>query len=102
MTQRESALSRRIMTRLRLEEDFWGFKVVGNPAQMSGVPDIIACVGGKFVGLEVKHPETRKNVSAVQANVIGKINRAGGTALVVCSADEALEVIRAVRDKRIA
>ena len=32
------------------------YKVHGNGFQRSGIPDIIACINGKFLGLEIKKP----------------------------------------------
>jgi hypothetical protein len=87
--QRESKLSQKIMGELRKRGVFC-FKVHGSEHMMSGLPDIIACVEGKFVGLETKHPETRNDVSPKQAFVHNAIRLAGGKAKVVCSVEEAL------------
>lgn len=92
MSQRESRLSRKIQERLRAEGWFC-FKVHGNGLMMAGLPDIIVCAHGLFVGLETKNPDTREDVSPRQAYVHGKINRAGGTAVVVCSPDEAVRAV---------
>lgn len=93
MSQRESVLSRKIMTAIRVEGWFC-FKVHGGPTMMAGLPDIIACVEGLFIGLETKLPETRSNTSPRQDFVHGAIRQSGGTATVVCSPREALQVIR--------
>jgi hypothetical protein len=93
MAQRESALSRKIMTAIRAEGHFC-FKVHGSEYMMAGLPDIIVCADGKFIGLETKHPETRGNVSPRQVIVHQQIENAGGTAQVVCSPAEAIAVIK--------
>lgn len=93
MSQRESALSRRIMEALRLE-GYFCFKVHGSEYMMAGLPDIIVCAEGKFIGLETKLPESRGNVSPVQRLVHTKIENAGGVAEVVCSIPEALSAVR--------
>ena len=49
----------------------------------AGIPDIIACIDGRFFGFEVK-TETGKP-TALQETTIRKINNAGGMALVVRS-----------------
>lgn len=36
------------------QNNHWYFKVHGGAFQKTGVPDIIACVKGKFVAIEVK------------------------------------------------
>lgn len=94
MAQRESRLSRKIQERLRAEGWFC-FKVHGNELMMAGLPDIICCAEGLFIGLETKNVETRENTSPRQDYVHSKIRQAKGTAVVVCSPDEA---VRAVRD----
>lgn len=78
----------------------WIFKVVGGPFQMSGVPDLLVCVEGLLVGLEVKfqRPGESRNaalsrVTQRQAAVIRDIRAAGGTADAVLTPHEALSVI---------
>jgi len=92
MAQREANLSRKIMERLRLE-GYFCFKVHGSEFMMAGLPDIIVCARGYFIGLETKLPESRTNVSPRQRLVHTQIESAGGTAKVVCSPDEAVKVV---------
>ncbi|MEG2887282.1 MAG: hypothetical protein RR853_09175, partial [Aurantimicrobium sp.] len=61
---------------------------------MAGLPDLIVCAEGLFIGLEVKLPATRSNTSARQDYVHGLINDAGGKATVVCSPIEAINTIQ--------
>lgn len=68
------------------------FKVHGSDMMRAGLPDLIVCHNGQFVGLEVKTPTGR--VSAVQVRVMQLIRRSGGTAEVVRSVDDALAVLR--------
>lgn len=91
--QRESKLSQRIMKALRSHGIFC-FKVHGSEMMESGLPDIVACVEGFFVGLETKHPETRSDVSPKQEIIHNRIRVAGGICEVVCSVEEALDVVR--------
>ena len=93
MAQAESKLSRKIMDRLRLE-GYFTFKVHGSEFMMSGLCDIIVCAEGKFIGLETKLPSTRGNVSPRQAYVHTLIQHAGGVAAVVCSPQEAIDVVK--------
>ena len=95
MAQAESKLSRKIMAALRLK-GYFCFKVHGSEFMMSGLPDIIVCAEGLFIGLETKLPSTRGNVSPRQVYVHSLINAAEGTALVVCSPDEALGAVQKV------
>jgi len=94
MAQPESRLSRQIMAALRAA-GYFCFKVHGSEHMMSGLPDIIVCAGGAFVGLETKMPDKRTNTSARQELVHTQIKHAGGVAGVVCSVAEALAVVQA-------
>jgi hypothetical protein len=78
----------------------WVFKVVGNPQQESGVPDLLVCVEGKLFGLEVKRQRpgesesaARGRATALQVSHIARLRMAGATADVVISGAEALEII---------
>lgn len=65
---------------------YWWMKVHGDMFQKAGVPDIIACINGKFVGIEVKRPGGR--VSELQKHQIEQIQQSGGVAFVAYSLDE--------------
>ena len=95
MSQPESKLSRRIMEKLRAN-GYFVFKVHGSEFMMSGLPDLIVCADGKFIGLETKLPSTRNNVSPRQSLVHSQIQHAGGHASVVCSPDEAVRRVEEV------
>lgn len=47
----------------------------------SGIPDIVACIAGNFIGIEVK--AGNKQPTALQQRELEKIFRAGGTALCI-------------------
>ena len=49
----ERALTTRILHAIR-DRGHWAMKVVGHGMQGGGYPDIIACVRGRLVGIEVK------------------------------------------------
>jgi len=53
-----------------------------------GVPDILCCYNGKFIGIEVKRPKTKKNTSALQEYNLKKIKDAGGISLVAWEVDQ--------------
>lgn len=92
MTQPEARLQRKIQDAIKAEGHFV-FKVHGSEYMMAGLPDLIVCAAGQFIGLEVKMPSTRTNTSARQDYVHGLIRESGGTAAVVCSPTEAIEAI---------
>lgn len=88
---RESVIVRAIMRYLKSLPDCFCWKEHGGMYGTAGIPDIIACIGGKFYGFEVKNE--RGKTSALQELTICKIKAAGGTALVVRSVDEVRAVV---------
>lgn len=49
----------------------------------SGVPDIVCCYKGQFIGIEVKADMRKNPPTALQRKNLADITRAGGTALVI-------------------
>ena len=72
-----------------LGSDVFFFKEHGGPYGTSGVPDLICCYKGRFLGLEVKLPTGK--LTELQRRAIQKINQAGGYACRV----ESVEAVRA-------
>ena len=66
-------------------------KIHGNPFQHAGIPDIIGCIQGHFVGLEVKTPQGR--TSMIQELEGLSILQADGIHGVVTSPEEAISII---------
>ena len=56
-------------------------KVHGSGYQPSGTPDILACVNGRFIGIEVKKP-TGGVVSDLQKLKLKQIENAGGVGII--------------------
>ena len=83
---RETDIVRSILTHLRSLDGCFCWKEHGGPYGSNGIPDIICCYRGRFVALEVK-TDTGKPTKLQEA-VIRKINRAGGTALIVRSVED--------------
>lgn len=67
------------------ENDIWHVKFFANRNTRVGVPDILACVGGRFVGIELKGRGGRP--SAIQLWHCSEINRCGGVAVVAWPQD---------------
>lgn len=68
-------------------------KVHGSMYQPAGTPDILACVNGKFIGIEVKRPNGG-TVSALQKNKLKKIELAGGVAVVARSVEDVSAMLK--------
>ncbi len=77
-----------------LGSDVFFWKEHGGPYGTSGVPDIICCYKGRFLGLEVKLPDGR--LTELQRRAIQKINDAGGIACRVESVEQVQNVIALV------
>lgn len=58
----------------------------------AGVSDIIACIKGRFVAIEVKRPGQKP--SALQVNFINAINSIGGLAFWADNLDEVKDIIK--------
>jgi hypothetical protein len=67
------------------------FKVHGGPQMMAGLPDLIVCIQGLFIGIEVKQPG--QNPTARQVFVHNMIQRSGGVVIVAHSVKEAADGI---------
>ena len=59
----------------------WVLKTWSNGIQRSGIPDLIVCLNGHFVGIEVKAEKGKP--SELQKYNIKKIKEAGGIAMIV-------------------
>ena len=86
------AAIKRYLTSLGSDIFFW--KEFGGPYGTAGIPDIICCYKGRFLGLECKLPAGR--LSRLQQRAIEKINRAGGIACRVESVEDVMRVIEQV------
>ena len=74
-----------------LGDDVFFWKEHGGPYGVSGVPDIICCYRGRFLGLEAKLPGGR--LTALQKRALERINRAGGIARRVESVEDVKAII---------
>ena len=81
-----------------LGSDVFFWKEHGGPYGTSGVPDIICCYKGRFLGLEVKLPSGK--LTELQKRAIAKINRAGGIACRVESVEDVRAIIARVDSER--
>ena len=66
-------------------EGCWCVKYFANAYTKSGIPDLLVCCNGHFLGVELKGPKGRP--SELQKWNIEKIREAGGIALVLYPKD---------------
>ena len=81
-----------------LGSDVFFWKEHGSPYGTSGVPDIICCYKGHFLGLEAKLPGGK--LTELQKRALDKINRAGGIARRVESVDDVKAIIQQADQER--
>ncbi len=98
----EAQLQARIWKRIiEMRPNAWIFHPIGGPYQTPGIPDLLICIDGLLVGMEIKFPgltesieHARKRATLQQRSQIKRINLSGGMAGVVTSEAEALDLIR--------
>lgn len=83
--------------KLLKERGIYYYMPVQNGMGIVGVPDIICCVDGRFMAIEVKAPGKRGNTTANQDRQIMEIHAAGGIAIV---ADSVEQVERCLRESK--
>lgn len=88
---KESDIVRAILRYLKTVQNCFFWKEHGGMYGTAGIPDIIACIDGRFYGFEVKTDEGTP--TKLQLATIRKINAAGGIALVVRSVEDVKAVI---------
>lgn len=97
MAGKEKNFENKIKNFLKKENCYF-FKFWGTMYTKAGVPDIIACVNGRFVGIEVKSDVGRP--SEIQLVNINQIHQCLGFAVVVHPEgfDDLVEMIRAIKE----
>jgi hypothetical protein len=69
-------------------------KIHGSPLQVAGLPDLMGCYRGYFIGLEVKRPGGE--ATKLQEFMLSRIARAGGVARTIHSVEEAEAVLNSI------
>ena len=82
----ERDITAAIMRYLKTVPGCFAFKEHGGMYGTAGLPDIICCYRGRFIGFEVKTPDGR--LSRLQETTIAKIKAAKGEAFKVTSVEE--------------
>ena len=100
MRKPETRLVAKILMALHQSVGGYWVKVHGSPYQRVGLPDLIGCVQGLFIGLEVKLPGG--DYEPIQRHEAGRIIRQGkGIAACVHSPEEAIAIVhKGVRRKK--
>lgn len=85
----EQQLQKKIMDYLE-SRGAWVCKTI--TCNKRGVPDILACVDGVFVAIEVKSKGKLSTVSPIQQYQLADINASGGVAVAVDSLEAVKEI----------
>lgn len=81
-----------ILRLLKKTPGCFAWKEHGGMYGVAGIPDIIACIGGRFVAFEVKVPGNK--LTKLQEITIQKIKDAKGQAFMVTSAAEVAAILK--------
>ena len=86
-----------ILRHLKTIPRCFAWKTHGGMYGTAGIPDIIACMDGRFYAFEVKRPGGR--LSRLQDVTLKKIEAAGGVAVMVTSVDEVKKALAGKGEK---
>jgi hypothetical protein len=94
----EGKVKRRVVELLK-KHGVWYFFPASNGFGVAGIPDIVACVKGQFMGIEVKADRTKKPTE-LQMQCGAKIQSAGGWWMVVCD-QESLDMLDVMLQEKL-
>ena len=90
-TTPEGKIKRKLDKMLK-SENIWFYSPQAGPFGRAGIPDRVAIINGKFIGIECKADRTKKP-TALQLSCMKQIEAAGGKCFVVYD-DETIEQVR--------
>lgn len=90
---KESVLVTKILKKLRADRPEAFFVKIPGTRFNAGMPDIVGCVDGRFVAIEVKRPDTSYGLTKRQVVILAMILRAGGRAGVARSVEDARAIV---------
>jgi hypothetical protein len=73
------------------EYGIWYYMPVQNGMGVTGIPDFICCMAGRFLGVEAKAPGGK--LTPNQTNIHGLIREQGGTVITVDDASQLREFL---------
>jgi len=77
----EKQFQRKVIKYLKSLPNTWFFKVWGGGYQRAGIPDLICCINGVFIAIELKGDKGRP--TELQKMNIRNINAAGGIGVIL-------------------
>jgi hypothetical protein len=91
---REKDIVTAIMRYLKTVPQCFAWKEHGGQYGTAGLPDLIACIGGRFVAFEVKTPSGK--LTKLQEITLQRINAAKGSTYKVTSVDEVKTIVKSL------
>ena len=82
------------------QQGIYHFKVHGSKFMPAGIPDIVCCFNGSFLGIEVKRPGAKNEQSEQQKVHERNIVKSGGTYLLVDDVEEVVAYVESKTDKQ--
>lgn len=75
------------------EHGIYHFKVHGSKFMPAGIADIISCVNGRFVGIEVKRPGAKNEQSEQQKVHERNVKKSGGIYILADCLQDVIDVV---------
>lgn len=94
----EKQVENKIKDELRRRK-IWFFKQHADSYVVPGIPDLIVCYRGRFLGIEVKAPGKRYNTSPVQKVQIELIEKSGGYTVVADSVEIVIKKLEEIDEE---
>ena len=95
---KEKSITNAILKYLKGLDNCFYWKEHGGMYGTSGIPDIICCYKGRFIGIEVKRFEGK--MSRLQEVTLKKIEAADGIAIVAYSVEDVKQFINKLLEMR--
>ena len=92
---REKTVENKIKDYL-FEHEIYHFKVHGSKFMPSGIADIISCVNGRFVGIEVKRPGAKNEQSEQQKIHQRNVIKSGGIYILADCLEDVTQIIEPI------
>lgn len=92
----EKDITNGILKRLKSVPCCFAWKEHGGMYGTAGIPDIIACIDGRFIAFEVKQPTGK--LTKLQEITIQRIRKASGKAYKVTSVEEVIKILERLEE----
>ena len=95
-TQSEKKIQTDIMMYLKAQDEVYVVKTMR--MNVNGVPDILCCVSGRFLGIEVKAEGKCSNTTELQLRNLASIRASKGYALVTDKLQDVVTTVERIKE----